>query len=459
MLRKKIIEAKEKLKYEIEDTGIKMYLILLLITLIAYPFICLYLLILKPFYKIVYMIIAAMKHGMKALFGKRFAPEEHEEEQRMCEEEVGPLIPGGKWKSFEDKEYWPDAYAVDGIAIYGAEGRTLIYVDENVEEFDVPDGVVNINHCCFACCVKLKRVSIPPSVKRIGKRAFFSCVSLREISIPESVTYIDEEVLMDCSSLESIKLPSNIVEISTRMFCNCRSLKEFRLPETVKVINKEAFRRCYSLEHIETSNKLETIHEKAFEECLSLKEFIMPESMVDISIGLFNGCHSLEHIHLSSQIKDFGGSCCRDCWNIKSISMSPMDEERNAHFRKRWEEYGEKVDFSKSENPYPESLFWTMGDALYFGIPRLSSVCLMFCFSKEAEYVVPSFVTNVKSNAFTSCRNLRTLRLSPYIKNSCDPWELTNISYDFIYENWPQVRDVVFDETLKHTEYAFGLSY
>ena len=391
------------------------------------------------------------------MLGKQFNHENNEEQVK--DEEMYLMIPDGKWKSFKDREYWPDAYVVDGKAVYAAEGRILIYVDENVEDFDVPDGVVNIYHYCFACCDKLKRVSIPTSVKRIGKRAFFSCVSLKEISIPESVTYIDEEMLMDCSSLENIVLPSNTIEIPARMFCNCRRLKEFRLPEAVKVINKEAFRRCYSLEHIETNSKLETVHEKAFEECLSLKDFIMPESMKDISTGIFNGCHSLEHIHLSSQIKDFGGSCCRDCWNIKSISMSPMDEVRNAHFRKRWEEFGKKVDILKSENPYPESLFWTMGDALYFGIPRLSSVCLMFCFSKEAEYVVPSFVTNVKRDAFTSCRNLRTLRLSPYIKTSCDPWEPNDVSYDFIYEYWPQVREVVFDETLKHTKYAFGLAY
>jgi hypothetical protein len=98
-----------------------------------------------------------------------------------------------------------------------------------------------------------------------------------------------------------------------------------------------------------------------------------------------------------------------------------------------------------------------MGDSLYFGIPRLTSVCLVFCFTKDTEYSIPSFVTNVKRDAFTSCKNLRTLRLSPYIKASDDPWESKTISYDFIYENWTQIEDIIFDETLKHSKYAFGL--
>ena len=122
-----------------------------------------------------------------------------------------------------------------------------------------------------------------------------------------------------------------------------------------------------------------------------------------------------------------------------------------------WEKYADKVEISTSENPIPETMFWTMGESLYFGIPRLTSVCLMFCFTKDEEYTVPSFVTNVKRDAFTSCKNLRSLRLSPYIKASDDPWDINSVSYGFIYENWTQIEIIVFDETLKNTEYAVGL--
>ena len=360
-------------------------------------------------------------------------------------------------KQFNDQKHWPDAYVVDGIAVYGAEGRTLIYVDENVEEFDVPEGVVNIYHRCFAGCEKLQQVRIPSSVKRIGKRAFYGCVSLKEIIIPESVYMVGEEMFMHCSSLEHVVLSSQITEIPARMFCNCRSLKYWQLPEHIKTIEVEAFRRCYSLERLEPNELLEVIREKAFEDCRSLKEFIMPESVKYIQPGLFNGCHSLEHIHLSSHIKDFGGSGCMECWNINRISMTPMSDDTRANYMEWWNDYSDMVEISKSENPFPESTFWTMGDALYFGIPRLTNVCLVFCFSKETEFTIPSFVTNIKSGAFITCRNLRTLRLSPFIKASDDPMDETNISYGFIYENWPQVDNIIFDEALKHTKYAFGL--
>lgn len=360
-------------------------------------------------------------------------------------------------KQFKDSKYWPDAYVVDNIAVYGAEGRVLLCVDENVERFDVPEGVVNIYHRCFAGCEKLQQVIIPSSVRRIGKRAFCGCVSLKEIVIPDSVYMVGGKCFMHCTSLEHVVLSSQITEIPARMFCNCRSLKYWQLPEHIKTIEVEAFRRCYSLERLEPNEHLEVIREKAFEDCRSLKEFIMPESVKYIQPGLFNGCNSLEHIHLSSHIRDFGGSGCRECWNINKISMTPMSEDERTFFKDSWDEYSDEVDISKSENPFPKSMFWMMGETLYWGIPRLTSVCLVLCFSKEKEFTIPSFVTNIKSGAFITCRNLRTLRLSPFIKASDDPWERNCITYSFIYENWPQVENIIFDETLRHTKYAFGL--
>lgn len=442
--------------------GLHIFLLALLVVLIICPFVFLYGLVLRPIYKGIRTLWETKEYGLKTSFRKNFYPEKYEKEQRKKELEkekalAEPLLPDGKQKRFKERKEWSDAYVVDGIAVYGAEGRILIYVDENVEEFDVPEGVENIYHRCFACCDALKRISLPTSLKRIGTRAFYCCVSLQEIVVPESVYILDEEMFMNCTSLKRVSLPSQTTEIPRRMFYNCRSLQNIQLPENIRIIDVEAFCRCDSLEHIEINEKLEKIQEKAFEDCRSLKEFIMPESMRSFQEGIFNGCHALEHIHFSSQIKDFGGSCCRECWNISKISMPPINEDIKAHYRNLWKEYAEKVDITKSENPYPESTFWTMGDTLYFGIPRLTSVCLVFCFSKEAEFTIPSFVTNIKREAFSSCKKLRTLRLSPCIKTSSDPWERDGITYGFIYDYWPQVKNIIFDDNLNNAGYAVGL--
>ena len=461
-IKKKWIDLKASIIKEVEDMGgMKIFLIALILTILFIPFLLVNELIIKPVYRTIRVVIDAPRLGMKKAHMKYFHSDDYQKEQWKKEREEkevldSQLLPDSRQKKFDDWRNWPDAYVVDKVAVYAAGGRTLIYVDERVEEFDIPEGVENIYHRCFACCDAMKRISLPSTVKRIGKRAFFSCVSLKEIKIPQSVSIIDEGVFMNCSSLEHIDLPPQIIEIPAQTFCHCRKLRYIKLPEDLRSIKTEAFRRCYALERIDTNEKLEIIEKKAFEDCRSLKEFIMPNTVRSCSEGMFNGCHSLQHIHFSSQIKDFGGSCCRDCWSINQFSM-PVYEDMISYAKKNWEEYGDKIDISTSENPIPETRFWTMGDSLYFGIPRLTSVCLVFCFTKDTEYSIPSFVTNVKRDAFTSCKNLRTLRLSPYIKASDDPWESKTISYDFIYEYWPQIESIVFDETLKHSKYAFGL--
>lgn len=461
-VKKKLTELKESLRDEIEDIGgIKIFMLALLLTILFTPFLLVYELIIKPLYRIIRVIIDTPRLGMRKAFMKYFHSDDYQKEQWKKEREEKEaldcqLLPDSRQKKFDDWKNWPDAYVVDKVAIYAAGGRTLVYVDERVTEFDVPEGVENIYHRCFACCDALKRISLPSTVKRIGKRAFFSCVSLKEISIPKSVSMIEEEMFMNCSSLEHIELHPQIKEIPARTFCHCRNLRHFKLPVELRAIRTEAFRRCYSLERIDTNEKLEIIEKKAFEDCRTLKEFIMPDTVRSCSEGMFNGCHSLQHIHFSSLIKDFGGSCCRDCWSINRFTM-PKDEHMISYAKTSWEKYADKVEISTSENPIPETMFWTMGESLYFGIPRLTSVCLMFCFTKDEEYTVPSFVTNVKRDAFTSCKNLRSLRLSPYIKASDDPWDINSVSYGFIYENWTQIEIIVFDETLKNTEYAVGL--
>jgi hypothetical protein len=285
---KKLKEFKDHIKDEIEKMGgLKMVLPATLITLIALPFLLLYYLILEPLYNGICILLGIKYVGPEMSYKKLFQPEKYEKEQsdKKNEEQKAweaSLLPDGKWKQLIDRKSWPDAYAVDGKAIYAAEGRVLLYVDKRVDEFDVPEGVENVYHCCFADCSELKRVSLPSTLKRIGKRAFDSCVSLKEIVVPDSVYILDEGMFMNCSSLEHVVLPSQTTGIPTRMFMNCRSLKNFSLPEKTKTIYIEAFRRCYSLEHVDTNSQLELINERAFEDCRSLKEFIMTETVKNL---------------------------------------------------------------------------------------------------------------------------------------------------------------------------------
>ena len=200
-------------------------------------------------------------------------------------------------------------------------------------------------------------------------------------------------------------------------------------------------------------NYVEMVREKAFEDCWALKEFILPDSVRFIEIGTFNNCYSMEKLHLSVNMKSFGGSCCENCWSLKEVTMTP-DEDFINRIHNYWEDQAKDVRPEDSEYPYPENYYWTYNNALYTNVPRLSNACLVLCLSKDEEFTIPDFVTEVKQYAFTTCKRLKRLHLSPMLHPIARNWdERKYITHEFVFECWPQVEAVSFDDSLNPKSY------
>ena len=440
-----------RLRDDMTKDDAKELLIIVILCIICFPFMLIYEIIIRPVYKTILTLIDMQSIGFQKAFRKNFLEKDDDIDAEIkTEDEIKErlTLDGEIAKTFCAKKLWPDAVVKDCNALYSSDGRTLLYVHENVEEYIIPEGTENVYHKCFMLCTKLRTVTFPSTIKRIGNQAFSSCVLLKNLVVPESVESIGYAVFKNCVSLESVKLPSSMVEIPEEMFYNCRVIKDITIPINVNMICKRAFARCTSLEHIHLNEGLEMIREKAFEDCWSLKEFIMPERVRFIEVGTFNNCHSMEKLHLSMNMKSFGGSCCENCWNLHEVTMSP-DSAFLKRMHQYWEEYSDDFKPEDSEYPYPENIFWFYNNALYSGIPRLSNTSLILCLSKEEEFTIPDFVFEVKQYAFTTCKNLKRLRLSPKLHPKANDWdERSYITHDFIYEFWPQVEEVVFDESL-----------
>ncbi|MBQ6064700.1 MAG: leucine-rich repeat domain-containing protein [Prevotella sp.] len=443
-----LYDVKDSMK---EKGGLTEIIITFIISLLIFPFVLVYYLIIKPIFNSILTLIDMRKIGLKKAFRKHFYDEDGKYDYEAEKElEKRLTLDHELHKTFHAKDLWPDAVVKDGMALYGVEGRTLLYVHEDVEEFEIPDGVVNVYHKCFHLCTKLKKVTFPSTIQRIGNQAFSGCISLREMAIPESVISIGDAVFKNCVALESVTLPSMMIEITENMFENCRSLKTLTLPKEIIMICKKAFKHCISLEHIELNDKLEMIREKAFEDCWSLKELIMPDSVRFIEEGTLNNCYALEKLHISKIMKNFGGSCCENCWSLREVTMT-KDDNFIAWRHKDWEEHAKTVKPEDSECPYPENIYWSDGKAVYVNIPRLSNVVLVLCLSKEEEFTIPDFVAEVKQFAFTTCKKLHRLRLSPRLHPKARNWsEMSYINHEFIYECWPQVDEIFFDKSLDH---------
>ena len=101
--------------------------------------------------------------------------------------------------------------------------------------------VTKINDEAFKGKESIRVIHIPDSIKSIGVWAFADCNNLEEINIPFGVVKIDWGVFSGCKSLTKIVLPDGIKEIGNSAFEMCANLSEIHLPASVTEIARGSF--------------------------------------------------------------------------------------------------------------------------------------------------------------------------------------------------------------------------
>ena len=203
----------------------------------------------------------------------------------------------------------------------------------DIQEYNVPEGVINIHSRAFGGNSSLISIHIPESVTRIGDRAFYNCDALTNINIPQGITDINVSTFAGCSSLVNIEIPEEVINIEDYAFEGCSSLININIPENVTNIGERAFWKCSSLESINIPAGITNIGERAFYGCSSLqyfnvdenneiyasedgilfdkektelikypagkkdvKNYILPNTVSNIAIVAFEGCNILENV-------------------------------------------------------------------------------------------------------------------------------------------------------------------
>ncbi len=139
--------------------------------------------------------------------------------------------PTGRHKNFKIKE------GTQIIAHYAFWG---VYDGDNcidscfIENVEMPDSVVYMEHDAFWECEDLKAIKLSQSIKKIPSYCFYRCLSLESIEIPKSVTIIEEGAFMWCKNLRKIILPKSIFEIEEGAFASCKSLQKIIIPSGTK---------------------------------------------------------------------------------------------------------------------------------------------------------------------------------------------------------------------------------
>ncbi len=235
-----------------------------------------------------------------------------------------------------------------------------------IENYEIPEGVINFFDNAFNESKNLKTVTVPKSLEGI------SILTFKESSIYLNPQNWEEDIFYagDClvnvnydTKAENIIIKDRTRKIEAHAFSGCQNIKSITIPDSVKTIGTRAFESCSSLEKVYIGSGVEKIEDMPFVfdveglPCSNLKsievskdnkyytsvdgvlfnkemteliqypigkkqkEYVIPDSVTKIGNGSFRYCNELTKLTIGKGITVIDDPLLYDCENIETVIL------------------------------------------------------------------------------------------------------------------------------------------
>ena len=181
-------------------------------------------------------------------------------------------------------------------------GNSPFYLNKDIKEIVIGDGVTSIGDCAFWGCSSLTSIAILAGATSIGKSAFKDCSNLNTIYCYKNSTadkYTDypsiaKKVYLDDATTTAFTFNSSTGTITGYS----GSEKVVNIPSNiggvyVKAIGENAFKNNTDIETVIIPEGVNSIEDFAFYKCTGLKYIFIPESVTSVSEDGFYRCGAL----------------------------------------------------------------------------------------------------------------------------------------------------------------------
>lgn len=293
-------------------------------------------------------------------------------------------------------------------------GEAAFYASD-LTNADLPDTLRSIGRLAFNNCAKLENISIPQSVEVIGESAFSGCTSLKSISIPYKVKRIEKGLFHYCENLESVTLSEGLEYIGDQAFKECIKLKDINIPSTLKEMGERVFEHDRKIEKMVLSENLKTMKPEALA-FSTVKEMYINTGYLDNAVypDAFTFCE-MGNLHIGD--------------NVKSITENAFlfaNVKGDIEIGKNIESVGADVfsgtDWYKNQ---PGGILYL--DYILLGYKSGAGIVVevkdgtrviadkAFYDSEVVSVTMPSTVSYVGKYAFSNCRYLADVEMSPNV--------------------------------------------
>lgn len=315
-------------------------------------------------------------------------------------------------------------------------------IDKGYDATCDDDGLTDGAHCSVCGAVITAR-KIIPAVGHNYESGICSVCEAVELTDNKYFTFtllndgeysIGANSELKSSSLNGVKLPAAyneqpVVSVAVDGFDGCQFTKLI-VPEGIKFLGESCFGNCDKLTSVSLPDSLTEVSALVFKNCTSLKCVIIPDGVEKIGTATFNGCSSLE-----SLIIPFVGdrknaiATDSDIYSFGFIFGATGYEKDSYYVSQHCKTYGS---YSRWSFYLPLSLKYvtvTGGEIFSYAFEGCASLKKIdipqnitqigeyaFCACGIESFDVPSGVTRIENNTFSSCDRLKEIQLPAGLK-------------------------------------------
>ncbi len=156
----------------------------------------------------------------------------------------------------------------------------------SITEVNVKGEITRLGSYFFSGLTKMKNITLPDTVEEIGERCFYNTSALEKFDCPANLLYIDYRGFYG-SGITEFNNNEILYSIGEEAFMQCTKLTEVTIPGSVKNIGKFPYRNCHKLKKLIVGEGITHI-ESLIWETTPLDELVIPSTVTSMSLLNFN---------------------------------------------------------------------------------------------------------------------------------------------------------------------------
>lgn len=269
----------------------------------------------------------------------------------------------------------------------------------NTINFDVVDGIVQIDDYAFKNCESLLSFEIPQSAEKIGEGVFAGCKNIEKFE-GKFATYNGKAIVCENKLICVLPKDNSITE--------GRIHKTSDIDSKLSILGKSCFYGCENMRRVDISSNVKEIHDNAFDGCINLCEIhILSKEPPVLGKDILNGVREDVKIFvpedsLSSYISQ---------WSQYSSKIYPIPSNNSIIY------YGSKIEYIPNQTEISiddYGIYWKIsgiGESLQSYFTEQKSV---------RKVILGEGITKLNTNAFKNCTNLDYIYISDSVKTFGD---------------------------------------